>query len=199
MVKSHNKRYRLWIACPTLLTEVMQKRQYEAETADMKNLRLCFPPMDGQVNCMHSKLMLLFHPNYLRIVVPSANLVPSDWGEVGGFMENVGRNAAPSQKSSHSRTHRLSSLSIFRRNRSRLPMRSRGHHFMKTSSTSSEPLLSMRISLRSFQDSTSARLRPMDLFTRCESPSFVNASLSNRFTEEAPTAARRGSGQVIAV
>lgn len=37
---------------------------------------------------MHSKLMLLSHPNYLRIVVPSANLVPFDWGE-GGIMENV--------------------------------------------------------------------------------------------------------------
>lgn len=44
--------------------------------------------MEGQVNCMHSKLMLLFHPNYLRIAIPSANLVPYDWGE-GGFMENV--------------------------------------------------------------------------------------------------------------
>ncbi|KAL1868978.1 hypothetical protein Plec18167_007980 [Paecilomyces lecythidis] len=63
------------------------KRQYEAETSYMKNLRLCFPPMDGQVNCMHSKLMLLFHPNYLRIAVPSANLVPYDWGDVG-VMEN---------------------------------------------------------------------------------------------------------------
>lgn len=38
---------------------------------------------------MHSKLMLLFHPTYLRIVVPSANLVPYDWGESGGIMENV--------------------------------------------------------------------------------------------------------------
>ncbi|PTU18765.1 hypothetical protein P175DRAFT_0534536 [Aspergillus ochraceoroseus IBT 24754] len=57
------------------------KRQYESETADMKNLRLCFPPMDGQVNCMHSKLMLLFHPGYLRVAVPTANLVPYDWGE----------------------------------------------------------------------------------------------------------------------
>ncbi|KAL1972509.1 hypothetical protein VTN31DRAFT_6923 [Thermomyces dupontii] len=65
------------------------KRQYERETADMPNLRLCFPPMDGQVNCMHSKLMLLFHPTYLRIVVPSANLVPYDWGESGGIMENI--------------------------------------------------------------------------------------------------------------
>ncbi|KAL3480693.1 tyrosyl-DNA phosphodiesterase-domain-containing protein [Aspergillus californicus] len=64
------------------------KRQYEADTASMTNLRLCFPPMDGQVNCMHSKLMLLFHPEYLRIAVPTANLVPYDWGEAGGVMEN---------------------------------------------------------------------------------------------------------------
>ncbi|KAE8148000.1 tyrosyl-DNA phosphodiesterase-domain-containing protein [Aspergillus avenaceus] len=64
------------------------KRQYECETADMRNLRLCFPPMDGQVNCMHSKLMLLFHSTYLRIVVPTANLTPYDWGEIGGTMEN---------------------------------------------------------------------------------------------------------------
>lgn len=45
--------------------------------------------MEGQINCMHSKLMLLCHPTYLRIVVPSANLVPYDWGEQGGIMENV--------------------------------------------------------------------------------------------------------------
>ncbi|RMJ22803.1 hypothetical protein PHISP_06325 [Aspergillus sp. HF37] len=64
------------------------KRQYESETAHMPNLRLCFPPMDGQVNCMHSKLMLLFHPGYVRIVVPTANLTPFDWGEQGGVMEN---------------------------------------------------------------------------------------------------------------
>jgi hypothetical protein len=38
---------------------------------------------------MHSKLMLLSHPSYLRIAVPSANLVPYDWGEAGGVMENV--------------------------------------------------------------------------------------------------------------
>ena len=63
------------------------RQQYRRETADMPNLRLCFPPMEGQVNCMHSKLMLLSHPAYLRIVVPTANLVPYDWGETG-FMEN---------------------------------------------------------------------------------------------------------------
>ena len=64
------------------------KEQYRRETADMPTLRLCFPSMEGQVNCMHSKLMLLAHPSYLRIVVPTANLVPYDWGE-GGVMENM--------------------------------------------------------------------------------------------------------------
>ncbi|XRM44679.1 hypothetical protein ABZX51_007794 [Aspergillus tubingensis] len=64
------------------------KRQYESETATMRNLRLCFPPMGGQVVCMHSKLMLLFHPGYLRLVIPTANLTPFDWGEMNGVMEN---------------------------------------------------------------------------------------------------------------
>lgn len=64
------------------------KRQYERETSTMPNLRLCFPPMEGQVNCMHSKLMLLSYPSHLRIVVPTANLVPYDWGETG-VMENM--------------------------------------------------------------------------------------------------------------
>lgn len=64
------------------------KRQYERETSTMTNMRLCFPPMEGQVNCMHSKLMLLSHSSYLRIVIPTANLVPYDWGETG-VMENM--------------------------------------------------------------------------------------------------------------
>ncbi|KAI5804075.1 tyrosyl-DNA phosphodiesterase-domain-containing protein [Peziza echinospora] len=54
----------------------------------LQGVELVFPNMSGQINCMHSKLMLLFHSDYLRIVVPSANLVPYDWGEVGGVMEN---------------------------------------------------------------------------------------------------------------
>jgi hypothetical protein len=49
-------------------------------------LRVCFPPMDGAF-CMHSKLMLLFHPTKLRIAVPTANLLNFDWGETG-MMEN---------------------------------------------------------------------------------------------------------------
>ena len=63
------------------------KAQYRKETAGVQNLRLCFPPMLGVASHMHSKLMLLSHPTYLRIAVPSANLVRYDWGETG-HMEN---------------------------------------------------------------------------------------------------------------
>ncbi len=64
------------------------REQYERETSAMANLKLCFPPMPGQVKCMHSKLMLLSYSTHLRIVVPTANLTPYDWGEVG-VMENM--------------------------------------------------------------------------------------------------------------
>jgi len=63
-----------------------EKWKYEA--SDLLNVKLCFPPMEPQVNCMHSKLMLLSFPNYMRVVIPSANLVRYDWGETG-IMENT--------------------------------------------------------------------------------------------------------------
>ena len=73
---------------------VMQAKE-EQQKKDMLNtaeeakswLRLCFPPMDGLIHCMHSKLMLLFHPEKLRIAIPTANLLNFDWGETG-VMEN---------------------------------------------------------------------------------------------------------------
>ena len=68
-------------------TEKM-KAECRSDTARMPNVRLCFPSMEGQVNCMHSKLMLLSYPMHLRVVVPTANLVPYDWGETG-IMENT--------------------------------------------------------------------------------------------------------------
>lgn len=73
----------------THITLVMQakdqstQQQYRRETAAMSNLRLCFPSMEGQISCMHSKLMLLSHPGHLRVAVPTANLVSYDWGETG--------------------------------------------------------------------------------------------------------------------
>ncbi|KAG5952939.1 hypothetical protein E4U53_007497 [Claviceps sorghi] len=51
------------------------------------NVKFCFPPMQG-FRCMHSKLQILKFPNYLRIVIPTGNLVPYDWGETG-LMENM--------------------------------------------------------------------------------------------------------------
>ncbi|OHE91039.1 ubiquitin interaction domain-containing protein, partial [Colletotrichum orchidophilum] len=49
-------------------------------------IKFCFPPMHG--GYMHSKLQILKYECYLRIVIPSGNLVPYDWGETGG-LENI--------------------------------------------------------------------------------------------------------------
>jgi Tyrosyl-DNA phosphodiesterase len=70
------------------------KKLYHSDFGGVPNVRLCFPSMEGQVNCMHSKLMLLFYPTHMRLVVPTANLTPYDWGEPfrglqGGIMENT--------------------------------------------------------------------------------------------------------------
>ena len=64
------------------------KRQWEYEDSQTPQLRVCFAPMDVPVQIMHAKLMLLFHPTYLRIVVTTANMMPHDWGETG-VMENT--------------------------------------------------------------------------------------------------------------
>ncbi|KAF3399761.1 Tyrosyl-DNA phosphodiesterase 1 [Penicillium rolfsii] len=63
--------------------EESTRKQYREETASMPTLDLCFPPMEPQVNNMHSKLMLFYHPGYLRVAVPTANLTQTDWGENG--------------------------------------------------------------------------------------------------------------------
>lgn len=77
-----------------------QREALKTDFQGVPNVRLCFPPMDGIVNCMHSKLMLLFYKDdnstddgshqglRCRIVVPTANLVGFDYG-VGAFMENT--------------------------------------------------------------------------------------------------------------
>ncbi|KAJ9609102.1 hypothetical protein H2200_006873 [Cladophialophora chaetospira] len=75
-----------------------ERENIKRDWAGVPNVRLTFPPMEGNVNCMHSKLMLLFYKNEeeavwkggqrCRIVVPTANLMDFDWG-VGGFMENM--------------------------------------------------------------------------------------------------------------
>lgn len=52
------------------------------------SIKCCFPPMEGETNAMHSKLMLLSYDQSLRIVVTSANIELYDWGE-SGVMENT--------------------------------------------------------------------------------------------------------------
>lgn len=68
--------------------EESTRRQYQEETSAMRNLRLCFPPMEGNVQCMHSKFMLLGHSSFLRMVITTANMTPHDWGETS-VMENM--------------------------------------------------------------------------------------------------------------
>ena len=76
-----------------------ERRSLEADFAGIPNVRLTFPNMDGIVNCMHSKLMLLLYEGdeqngsgwsggRCRVVIPTANLMAFDWG-VGGVMENM--------------------------------------------------------------------------------------------------------------
>ena len=52
------------------------------------NLKPHFPPLRSGI--MHSKLMLLFHPTHLRIVIPTANLMKVEWGETGQIPQTVG-------------------------------------------------------------------------------------------------------------
>ncbi|KAJ4028328.1 hypothetical protein NW752_000585 [Fusarium irregulare] len=64
----------------------------EAQKSEMQSnappgIKFVFPAMNGP-GAMHSKLQLLKYPDYLRVVVPTANLVPYDWGETG-VMENM--------------------------------------------------------------------------------------------------------------
>jgi hypothetical protein len=61
--------------------DLQEKLLAEATEARIPNLKPHFPPMPGQTMAMHSKLMLLFHPTHLRIVIPTANMINVDWGE----------------------------------------------------------------------------------------------------------------------
>lgn len=55
----------------------IQQKEMKANTPKGAPIKFCFPPMT-QTGNMHSKLQLLRYPKYLRIVVPSGNLVPYD-------------------------------------------------------------------------------------------------------------------------
>lgn len=71
-------------------TTCLQSQKQEMQNnVPRSRIRFCFPPMLAMGN-MHSKLQLLKFGKYLRVVVPTGNLVPYDWGETG-VMENVGQ------------------------------------------------------------------------------------------------------------
>ncbi|KAK0722710.1 tyrosyl-DNA phosphodiesterase-domain-containing protein [Lasiosphaeria miniovina] len=63
------------------------KKEEMRSNVPRERIRFCFPPMLG-VGSMHSKLQLLKYDDYLRIVVPTGNLVSYDWGETG-VIENM--------------------------------------------------------------------------------------------------------------
>ncbi|KAL6702435.1 hypothetical protein ACN47E_001864 [Coniothyrium glycines] len=74
--------------------DIQQQWEQDMKASGVPNLKLHFPPMDGLIHSMHSKYMLLFSKHKLRIVVPTANMTRTDWGEVAndwqpGVMENT--------------------------------------------------------------------------------------------------------------
>ncbi|KAI4638687.1 hypothetical protein J4E93_009715 [Alternaria ventricosa] len=73
--------------------DVQAKRIQEWRESRVPNMKLHFPPMGGMIATMHSKFILLFGKDKLRIAVPTANMTQTDWGEVAndwqpGIMEN---------------------------------------------------------------------------------------------------------------
>ncbi|KAI0911948.1 tyrosyl-DNA phosphodiesterase-domain-containing protein [Ustulina deusta] len=74
------------IVCIAFASSDYQKQEMRANVPKDR-IRFCFPPM-MPTGSMHSKLQLLKFPNYLRLVIPTGNLVPYDWGETG-VMENM--------------------------------------------------------------------------------------------------------------
>ncbi|KAI0389236.1 tyrosyl-DNA phosphodiesterase-domain-containing protein [Xylariaceae sp. FL0594] len=84
MSKLDIKRTRL--VCIAFAASEAHKKEMR-DNVPRDRIRFCFPPMMPAGN-MHSKLQLLKFPKYLRIVIPTGNLVPYDWGETG-VMENM--------------------------------------------------------------------------------------------------------------
>ncbi|KAI0860975.1 tyrosyl-DNA phosphodiesterase-domain-containing protein [Xylaria cubensis] len=74
------------LVCIAFASSEAQKEEMRANVPKDR-IRFCFPPM-MPAGSMHSKLQLLKFPNYLRVVIPTGNLVPYDWGETG-VMENM--------------------------------------------------------------------------------------------------------------
>ncbi|KAI0554935.1 tyrosyl-DNA phosphodiesterase-domain-containing protein [Xylaria curta] len=74
------------MVCIAFASSEAQKEEMRANVPKDR-IRFCFPPM-MPAGSMHSKLQLLKFPSYMRVVIPTGNLVPYDWGETG-VMENM--------------------------------------------------------------------------------------------------------------
>lgn len=73
--------------------DVQNRWRREMVDCNIPNLKIHFPPMDGNISNMHSKLILLFGTDKLRVVIPTANMIATDWGEINndwqpGVFEN---------------------------------------------------------------------------------------------------------------
>ncbi|OTA60229.1 phospholipase D/nuclease [Hypoxylon sp. EC38] len=79
--------FRTHVVCIAFASNEAQKEEMKANAPQGAKLKFCFPPM-GPTGNMHSKLQLLKFPGYLRVVVPTGNFVPYDWGETG-VIENM--------------------------------------------------------------------------------------------------------------
>ncbi|KAI1144654.1 phospholipase D/nuclease [Hypoxylon sp. FL0543] len=75
------------VVCIAFALDKAQQEEIKANAPQGAKVRFCFPPM-GPTGNMHSKLQLLKFPGYLRVVVPTGNFVPYDWGE-NGVIENM--------------------------------------------------------------------------------------------------------------
>jgi hypothetical protein len=76
----------IWLMNAKGDAQQMRIKEWE-ETGVPKTMKLHFPPMDGMIHSMHSKFMLLFGKEKLRIVVPTANMIRTDWGEVANHWQ----------------------------------------------------------------------------------------------------------------
>ena len=72
----------------TKVSLVMDENEPRAPQMHQKHKYLAICGPESVSGIMHSKLMLLFYEHYARLVVPTGNLVPYDWGETG-HMENL--------------------------------------------------------------------------------------------------------------
>lgn len=79
--------------------DVQDKLLAEALDSRIPNFKPHFPPMQGNIQHMHSKLLLLFHESHLRIVVPTANMIKFDWGETNADAKGEAWQAAVMENS----------------------------------------------------------------------------------------------------